>query len=422
MRRALAVLALAATCVLWVRPLLWTFHRGQPDARDFAPVIAGAHCLFSPCNPYDSKVVEQFFHQLTGRGVFIAPEVPVYPPATFLTLSPLLLLKWPAMHLTWTLVSAGSLLAIYFFWILKFELYSSLIAYLPIVFVLQSGIMFPALWVGQPAVLAVSSGAAGMILIVSGTTPVLAALMLALSLALKPQLVLAPALYLLCRRSTRKQTGAAFALAIFAFLLGTALLYSHLHSLSFFARESANMKLSLEPGHLSDPSPANPDSFDFLNLQVPLDRLLPNAAVANAISDAVTIALFLALAYLTLGKAAFDERPYTIIAILVLLSLLPAYHRVFDKLLLLLLIPALWELRRCRSLYWGMTALAFLWIFDHRLATDISPRAGLFPYTAFVEILMCIALLASFRICHPGRRASPFVKRLSPDPRERSSG
>ncbi len=396
-RTCLAVLAIAATCVLWVRPLLWTLHRGEPDARDFAPVIAGAHCLFSPCDPYDSKVVEQFFQQLTGRDVFIVPEVPVYPPATFLTLSPLLLLKWPAMHLTWTLLGAGSLLAIYIFWILKFELYTSLIAYLPIVFVIQSGIMFPALWVGQPAVLAVTSGAIGIILMVSGSAPAFAALMLALSLALKPQLMLAPALYLLCRRSTLKQTVAAFALVMFAFLLGTALLYSHLHSLSFFARESANMKLALEPGHLSDPSPANPDSFDFLNLQVPLYRLLPNAAVGNAVSYAVTLALFLALAYATLGKAAFRERPYTIIAILVLLSLLPAYHRVFDKLLLLLLIPALWELRRCcRTLYWGMTALAFLWIFNSRLATDISPRAGLFPYTAFVEILMCITLLASF--------------------------
>ena len=250
----LAGLAIAVTCMLWMRPFLWTLHRGDPDARDFAPVIAGAHCLFNPCNPYDSTAVEQFFHQLTGRDVFIVPEVPVYPPATFVTVSPLLLLKWPAMHLAWTLLGAGSLLAIYIFWILKFELYTSLIAYLPIVFVIQSGIMFPALWVGQPAVLAITGGAAGVILMVSGSAPVFAALMLALSLALKPQLVLAPALYLLCRRPTLKQAAAAFVLAIFAFLLGTALLYSHLHSLSFFARESANMKLALEPGHLSDPS------------------------------------------------------------------------------------------------------------------------------------------------------------------------
>jgi hypothetical protein len=393
----LAVLAVAVTCMLWMRPFLWTLHQGDPDGRDFAPVIAGAHCLFNPCNPYDSTAVEQFFHQLTGRDVFIVPEVPVYPPATFVTVSPLLLLKWPAMHLAWTLLGAGSLLAIYIFWILKFELYTSLIAYLPIVFVIQSGIMFPALWVGQPAVLAVAAGAAAVILMVSGSAPVIATLMLALSLALKPQLVLAPALYLLCRRPTLKQAAAAFVLALLAFLLGTALLYSHLHSLSFFARESANMKLALEPGHLSDPSRANPDSLGFLNLQVPLYRLWPNAAAGNLISYAVTLALFLALAYATVGKATFRKRPYTIIAILVLLSLLPAYHRIFDKLLLLLLIPALWELRRCcRTLYWGMTALTFLWIFDQRLAEDISSRATLFPYTPFVEILMCVALLASF--------------------------
>jgi hypothetical protein len=156
------------------------------------------------------------------------------------------------------------------------------------------------------------------------------------------------------------------------------------------------MKLALEPGHMSDPSAANHDSFDFLNLQVPLYRLLPNAAAGNLISYAVAFALFLALAYATLGRAAFDERPYTIVAILMLLSLLPVYHRFYDELLLLLLIPALAELRRSgHPLYWGLTALTFLWIFNHRIATDISPRAGLFPYTPFVEVLMCVALLAS---------------------------
>ena len=55
------------------------------------------------------------FSSSPAASVFIVPEVPVYPPATFLALSPFLLLKWPAMHLTWTLLGAGLLLAVYIF-------------------------------------------------------------------------------------------------------------------------------------------------------------------------------------------------------------------------------------------------------------------------------------------------------------------
>jgi len=63
-------------------------RRGDPDARDFAPIVAGAHCLFHPCNPYDPEVAKRFFFELTGRDVFMRPDTPVYPPSTFLVVSP----------------------------------------------------------------------------------------------------------------------------------------------------------------------------------------------------------------------------------------------------------------------------------------------------------------------------------------------
>lgn len=395
-RALLACLAVGVTCVLWLRPFSWALSRGEPEARDFAPVIAGAHCLFHTCNPYDSQTVEDFFYQLTGHGVYIVPEVPVYPPSSFLAISPLLSLKWRPMYLTLTIAGAGFLLAAYILLILKFELFTSIVAYLPIVFAIQSGIMFPALWTGQPAVIAVATGAIGIILLISGSTPVLATLLLGVSLALKPQLALAPALYLVLRKPTRRYGVAALAIAAIFFVAGTALLYGQLHSFSFFARESANMKLALQPGHLSDPSNANPDSSGFLNLQVPLYRLIPNLRVDNLLTDIVALVFLLGLAYTYWREAAARERPYTIVAVLVLISLISVYHRHYDRLLILLLIPALWELRHLsRLFYWNLTALIFLWIFNQRLLNHLSLRAGTFPYTPLVEVVMCGVFLAS---------------------------
>jgi hypothetical protein len=397
-RRAfLACLAIGVTCILWLRPFSWAIRRGEPDARDFAPVIAGAHCLFHSCNPYDSNTVEDFFHQLTGHGVYIVPEVPVYPPSSFLAISPLLLMKWRPMYLTVTIVGAGLLLAAYILLILKFELFTSVVAYLPIVFAIQSGIMFPALWTGQPAVIAVASGAIGIILLISGSTPVFATILLGLSLALKPQLALAPALYLVLRKPTRKYGIGALAIAAIFFAAGTALLYGQLHSLAFFARESANMKLALQPGHLSDPSTANPDSAGFLNLQVTLSRLIPNLLLDNVLTDVVALILLLGFAYAYWRERSLArERPYTIVAGLVLISLISVYHRHYDRLLILLLIPALWELRHLsRLFYWNLTALTFLWIFNQRLLSHISVRAASFPYTPLVEVVMCGVFLAS---------------------------
>ncbi|HEY4048989.1 MAG TPA: glycosyltransferase 87 family protein [Acidobacteriaceae bacterium] len=396
-RRAfLALLAVGITCALWVRPFSWALDRGEPDARDFAPVIAGAHCLFHTCNPYDSQTVEEFFRQLTGHGVYIVPEVPVYPPSSFLAISPLLSLTWRPMYVTLTVVGAGLLLAAYILLILRFELFTDVVAYLPIVFAIQSGIMFPALWTGQPAVIAVATGAIGIILLISGSTRVFATLLLGVSLALKPQLVLAPALYLVVRKPTRKYGVAALAIAAIFFVAGTALLYGQLHSLAFFARESANMKLALQPGHLSDPSNANPDSAGFLNLQVPLYRLIPNLRVDNLLTDIVALVFLLGLAYAYWRETAARERPYTVIAVLALISLISIYHRHYDRLLILLLIPALWELRHLsRLFYWNLTALIFLWIFNQRLLSHIPARAGEFPYTPLVEVVICGVFLAS---------------------------
>ena len=68
------------------------------SSNDFVPVYTGARCLLHGCNPYDPSQLEQQFFQGGGHAEELPSwqiDVPVYPPSTFLALSPLALLRFP---------------------------------------------------------------------------------------------------------------------------------------------------------------------------------------------------------------------------------------------------------------------------------------------------------------------------------------
>src|SRR5271156_6664161 len=73
-------------------------------SNDFVPVYTGARCLLHGCNPYDTSQLEQQFFQAGGRAAELPSwqiDVPGCPPSTFLVLSPLALLPFPAARLVW---------------------------------------------------------------------------------------------------------------------------------------------------------------------------------------------------------------------------------------------------------------------------------------------------------------------------------
>src|ERR1700677_2386563 len=81
-------------------------------SNDFVPVYNGARCLLHGCNPYDTSQLEQQFYQAGGHAAELPSwniDVPVYPPSTFLVLSPLALFPFHAARLLWFLLSGGLL-------------------------------------------------------------------------------------------------------------------------------------------------------------------------------------------------------------------------------------------------------------------------------------------------------------------------
>ena len=80
-------------------------------SNDFVPVYTGARCLLHGCNPYETKQLEREFFKAGGIAQELPSweiDVPVYPPSTFLAVSPLALLPYSAARSLWFLLN-GSL-------------------------------------------------------------------------------------------------------------------------------------------------------------------------------------------------------------------------------------------------------------------------------------------------------------------------
>jgi len=121
---------------------------------------------------------------------------------------------------------------------------------------------------------------------------------------------------------------------------GILLFYYRLSSFAYLGHLSANLKLAFQPGRDADPSPLNEYSASFLNLQAFLSRLIANPHVSNGITYAVCFAIAGLMAFACWRKKNLAARPYTILALLVMLELLVSYHRFYDHVFMLAALPA----------------------------------------------------------------------------------
>jgi hypothetical protein len=179
-------------------------------------------------------------------------------------------------------------------------------------------------------------------------------LLIALSLALKPQIALCFLIYQIVRRQNRV-TGCA--LAILATLIAVPmawLAFAHVNWLSNYAFDNHAL---LTTGVLGDFTDRNPLRFGLVNLQVGLYPFLHNRYAANA--SAIVSSLVLFAAWMVLVSRLNRQNNLLCLGALSALSLLPVYHRFYDATLLLIPLCCLLaspKLRR-RSLI-GLLALS----------------------------------------------------------------
>jgi hypothetical protein len=342
---ALIVSCLAAIFFIYSRPS----RNGYGYEHDFVTVIAGVHCAVDRCDPYDSPTLEREFPTRMGGytpTTHFKLEWPVYPPSTFLLLFPFSLLPWPVLSVVWMLLCFGFFAAALVVLFVRFKAYRDLLSAIPFIILLADGSIGWAVQLGQPALIAASTLTLAIVALGVGAMPVTGGVLLAISLCLKPQGAFLCGLYFLLLARTRVPALAAYLFTAAAGAGGILLFYFRLGSFAYLSHLHANVTLAMQPGRDADFSRLNADSASFLNLQAFLARFLHDPHLCNQLTYFVSFIIAAKLAFICWRRKNLALRPYTILAVLVMIQLLASYHRLYDHAYMLAAIPGLYEMKQ----------------------------------------------------------------------------
>lgn len=425
------VLCVTALFFLVKGGLLATHNYGSYD---FITVYCGSRCLIEGCNPYDPSQLQQQFsraggHENESRGFEAYP--PVYPPSTLVAFTPLARIGFRAARFLWFLLN-GSLFLVAIGLVLSLNpLSQRWLASLFACLILLNSIVL--LHSGQPGIFAIATLMISCTLFLRERYLAIASLLLMLSLVVKPQIGLFVAIFFFIRRSHRRYVSAAIIGALAFLLTGAMVLNRRPSSSEWLSDLRTNVATSLTPGHINDPN--EPGSTE-INLQGATSLMFANAKMSDAVSYGIFAILFAIWGVGVWRMHSDPEGHIVLLGALLVLSLLPAYHRYYDAAILFLTLPAILVIFR-KSRYWGavivgLTALSstlvsgrlVTWIHLHapsvRLDTlEHKPLFILLLRQQNFELLLlaCLYLVVIFKILpstSSAKQPSPSTVHLSP--------
>ena len=287
----LLVLGVSAV-VLFVLGGARVFHASN----DFVPVYTGARCLLHGCNPYNTSQLEQQFFAGGGHAAELPSwdiDVPVYPPSTFLVLSPVALLGVSCSPLALVPIELLSIRHRGLDWLygLSPRSHRWLAAALASYFLATAGIL---LVLGQPATFAISSVVIASCLFLRKRLLPLGVLLFTLSLAVKPQIGGLIVVYFLVRRIAWRHAAVALAGASALLLSASLILRAHPASEDWPSTLRGNLFATLSPGGSADPRPENQQSTGDINLQTLTSIFFTDASSFNVAAYGVFLALLVA--------------------------------------------------------------------------------------------------------------------------------
>ena len=383
---AVAIFSAVGAASLW---------RNAPFS-DFSNIQTGAQCLVSGCDPYDSQALNAEAarrHEAKGE---IWQMSPVYPPSALILVLPYEALPWPlAAHLFD--LTGGLLAAIcagLMLWHFRIRLWDP--AAIILLALVAGEAVLGALEYANPALLEAGLAALGcFVLLERRSHHWIGWGSLGLALALKPQLALGVLVVLLLRPETRTAAAKACGFALLLLLLG--LLSYRLRLGSFHYLETLHQAFSLSIAPLASSDFTSNFSFDFLNIQTSLATIhhLGRRSI-NALAWLTAAALAVIASILARRSGALQRHPWTMIALGQIISLLPIYHRGYDRVVALLLIPAAVELARTRRyIAWLYAAVVAFWLTNEKVWTHVLTRLRFQPLNPVIEIAFIAVLLAS---------------------------
>ena len=298
------------------------------------PYLASSILLFWPSeNPLPAFVVRD-----TANGSLPAKRgIPsLYPVTSLVLLAPFAFLRWPAAEILWIAVNLATLLLALG---LMVEMSGVEWQNLRVSFFLAAALALAPLHTGlataNPAVLAIALTIAVVWAGCSGRENA-CGILLAFALCLKPTIAFALLLYYVLRRRWKIVAVVSAVTGVIAAIGAGWLTYEKVPWLtSYFA----NNRQVLAPGGLADFTSADPLRFNLVNAQVLFYSLFGSVSVAQWLSLLLAAALFTVWLLFRPGhgdsRERLTQREFLEISTLLVLSLVPVYHRFYDAGLLL---------------------------------------------------------------------------------------
>ena len=335
----LLLLALAVGEFLWRGPVRFLYE--GYGWSDISQVYVPARAWWQGLNPYDPQTFVAVCRSATG-GSPSADDIRThspYPLTTLVVAAPLAVLQWPTAHLAWTVVLVlASLISV------------TALALLARLADVEHAILFAAgalalaplhtgIAVGNVSMVAIALCCAG-VWAAADARHVLSGVCVGLATCLKPQLGVCLLLYYLLRRQWRI-FGIAMVVGAAALAVGVVRLeISGAHWLPDFLRNARGFAADNQTVDFTENDPIR---FTLINLQVLFFSLSGNASLARYTALCGGGLLFTTWLYLNL-RSRWNSTELLAVGSLLVLSLLPAYHRNYDA--TLLMFPLAWALGR----------------------------------------------------------------------------
>lgn len=336
--RALRALSIGAL-LLALAYLAWRgVWRGVLDSGDLAVGYSAGRAWLLGHDPYNALVLGADLIQAGGADVarsgLLERLQNVYFPATLPAFAPLAVVPWPAARLLFLALNVGGALfiALGLVRLLGWRSFQpralGLMAFLVALAPLHTSIAS-----GQTAIVATAALVAAFLLGRAGHG-LWSGLLYGLATVLKVQIGLPFLAYLLWRRNWAAGVTATLVVGGLSLL---AVLRMEAAGVPWTSSWLANLATLSGPGGINDPSPLNPERFSLINLQVLLSNFVPLGDSVNLFAFGLVAAAALTLVWLIRGR---DHEELLALSVVAVLSLLVAYHRYYDAVLLAL--PIAW--------------------------------------------------------------------------------
>ncbi|QNN22457.1 DUF2029 domain-containing protein [Planctomycetales bacterium ZRK34] len=322
----IAALVVFAGEFIWCGPM-----RALDGGYDLSMIYSASMAWRTTGNPYDSELV----HQLLVANVHptrVATDVPLepslYPPTTYMLMSPLTWLNWPTARAVWMLINvamAGGLLML-------LGRLAGLSTRGDRMMMLTAAILAMAplhtgMGVGQISLAGFTFVAAAELLSRRGR-PIFAGIALALGIGLKFQIAGPYVVWMLARGRWRTATTAAVTTLGLLIIAGGRSTIAHADWLAAWTNHITAFTSAGAGGDIH-----GPNASQMIDLSYPLGLLLENRQIVGLIAKAVVSAVMAAL-LIGMFKNTDRRRELAGFAAFSALLLLPIYHRFYDAVML----------------------------------------------------------------------------------------